>query len=196
MNYLKLKGIVPDSVFDELPACIDKFDINTELRLAHFLAQCAHESGNFKRVEESLNYSAERLLVIFPKYFDRDKAVKYARNPRAIANIVYANRMGNDAFGDGWLYRGRGYIQLTGKNNYSAFAKTVSDDILRNPDLVATKYPLVSAAFFWQSKNCNEAADADRISLVTKLVNGGAHGLEERKKYFENYYTLIGVEVI
>ena len=149
MNVDKLKGHIPDSVIAQIPSIQEKFEINTSLRLAHFLAQCGHESGNFTVTKENLSYSAERLQVIFKKYFTAESAAEYARKADKIANIVYANRMGNgnQASGEGYKFRGRGFIQLTGKDNYTAFDKTVEDDIIANPELVATKYPLLSAAW-------------------------------------------------
>jgi len=189
----KLKGHVPDAVISQIPLVIEKFGINTPLRLAHFLAQCGHESGGFKAVSENLNYSADGLKRIFGKYFPGDLANSYARQPEKIAARVYGSRMGNgdEASKDGWKFRGRGYIQLTGKDNYSAFDKFVDDDIMANPDLVSTKYPLASAAWFF-SKNCIKHADKgssrDAITAVTKSVNGGTIGLDDRIKHFEEYY--------
>ena len=148
MNTSNLKDHIPSGVIDQLPETILKFELNTPLRLAHFLAQAGHESGGFKLTNENLNYSAKGLLGIFPKYFTAQTAPLYERKPEKIANIVYASRMGNGTkdSGEGYKFRGRGYIQLTGKINYTAFDKVVEDDILANPDLVATKYPLLSAA--------------------------------------------------
>jgi len=192
-----LKGHIPDSVLTQIPLVVDKFAINTPLRLCHFLAQTGHESGGFKVTKENLNYSAERLQVIFKKYFTEDSAKEYARKPEKIANIVYANRMGNgnQASGDGFRFCGRGYIQLTGKDNYTAFDKFVEDDILANPDLVATKYPLLSAAWFWSKNGLNAIADQgatdEVITKVTKKINGGVIGLEDRKKHFKEFYTLL-----
>ena len=147
----KLKGHVPDAVLAQIPDTAARFNITTPLRLAHFLAQCGHESAGFKAVSENLNYSAEGLKKIFGKYFPGNLADSYARQPEKIAARVYGGRMGNgdEASKDGYKFRGRGYIQLTGKDNYKAFDGTVEDDILANPDLVATKYPLASAAFFF-----------------------------------------------
>jgi len=144
----KLKGHVPQSVIDSIPEVATKFSINTPLRVAHFLAQCGHESGGFKATQENLNYSAKGLLGIFPKYFDAGTAAAYERKPEKIANVVYANRMGNGdkTSGDGWKFHGRGYIQLTGKENYTAFTKSIGEDCIANPDLVASKYALASAA--------------------------------------------------
>lgn len=194
MNLTKLNTIVPATVADQIPAVIEKFQINTPLRLAHFLAQCAHESGNFKAVSENLNYGAPGLRSIFGKYFKDDASAKaYERKPEKIANKVYASRMGNgdEASGEGFKFRGRGYIQLTGKDNYSAFDKVVDDNILSAPDLVATKYPLLSAAWFWNSRSLNALADkgatvAD-VTAITKKVNGGTHGLDDRISKFKTF---------
>lgn len=197
---LSINGLganVPDTVLDQIPDCAEKFSINTPLRLAHFLAQCAHESAEFKAREENLNYSAEGLRKIFAKYFPGNLAESYARQPEKIASRVYGNRMGNgdEASKEGYKYRGRGYIQLTGKDNYSAFAKTVNDDILNYPDLVATKYPLLSAAWFWDTRSLNQLADEGAsnaiVTSITKKVNGGLNGLEDRIQHFKNYYALL-----
>lgn len=193
-----LKGHVPDTVISQIPAVMEKFQINTPLRLAHFLAQCSHESGGFKAVSENLNYSAKSLRAVFGKYFPDDAiALAYERKPEKIANIVYANRMGNGdkASGDGWKYKGHGYIQLTGKENHAAFDKVVPEDILANPDLVATKYPLLSAAWFWNSRALNTladkgATDAD-VTAITKKVNGGIIGLPDRIAHFKEFHKLL-----
>lgn len=198
MNLDKLKGHIPDAVLQQIPEVMAKFQINTPLRLAHFLAQCGHESGGFRVVNENLNYSRKGLLTTFKKYFTSiDKAKLYERQPEKIANLVYANRMGNgpEASGEGWKYRGRGYIQLTGKDNYAAFDAIVAENILQNPDLVATKYPLLSAAWFWNSRKLNSIADRgatdDVITSVTRLVNGGTIGLPDRIKHFKEYHALL-----
>jgi putative chitinase len=193
-----LKGHVPDSVIAQIPDTAAKFGITTPLRLAHFLAQCGHESGGFKAVQENLNYGAKGLRGIFAKYFPTDaKALEYERKPEKIANLVYGNRMGNgaEATGEGYKFRGRGYIQLTGKDNYARFDKTVDEDVISNPDLVATKYPLASAAFFFQSNGlwaiCDKGADDATVTAVTKRVNGGTIGLPDRLKHFKEYYALL-----
>ena len=197
MNVDKLKGHVPDTVIAQIPGVLDKFEINTPLRLAHFLAQCGHESGGFKVVSENLNYGAAGLQSIFKKYFTAVSAKEYERKPEKIANIVYANRMGNgnQASGEGYKFRGRGYIQLTGKDNYSAFDKTVEDDILASPDLVATKYPLLSAAWFFHKNGLHKIADEGAtdavVTKVTKRVNGGTIGLPDRIKHFNEYNNLL-----
>ena len=197
MNVDKLKGHVPDTVIAQIPGVVDKFEINTPLRLAHFLAQCGHESGGFKAVSENLNYGAAGLQSIFKKYFTAVSAKEYERKPEKIANIVYANRMGNgpQASGEGYKFRGRGYIQLTGKDNYTAFDKTVEDDILATPELVATKYPLLSAAWFFHKNGLHKIADEGAtdavVTKVTKRVNGGTIGLPDRIKHFNEYNNLL-----
>ena len=197
MNVDKLKGHIPDSVIAQIPSVQEKFEINTPLRLAHFLAQCGHESGGFKAVSENLNYGAAGLQSIFKKYFTAESAKEYERKPEKIANIVYANRMGNgnQASGEGYKFRGRGAIQLTGKENYTAFDKTVEDDILANPDLVATKYPLLSAAWFWNKNGLNAIADTgatdEVVTKITKRVNGGTIGLPDRIKHFNEFHNLL-----
>src|SRR6185436_3083892 len=152
MDLNKLHGLVPGEVIEQLPGVQDKFGVNTPLRLAHFLGQCAHESGNFKFANENLNYRASALRAVFGKYFPTDElAAQYEHKPEKIANRVYANRIGNgdEASGDGFKFHGRGFIQLTGKENYSKFSVFVGEDCIANPDLVASKYSLASAAFFF-----------------------------------------------
>jgi len=193
-----LKGHVPQAVIDAIPDTAARFGITTPLRLAHFLAQCGHESGGFRATQENLNYSAKGLCGIFRKYFPSvTVAMQYERKPEKIANKVYANRMGNgnEASGDGWKHRGRGYIQLTGKENYKAFDATVPEDIMANPDLVATKYALASAAFFFKKNGlwaiCDRGADDATVTSVTKRVNGGTIGLADRQKHFNEFYHLL-----
>jgi putative chitinase len=171
------------------------FGIDTPLRLAHFLGQAAHESMNFRVVMENLNYSAQGLLRVFPKYFTWQEAQKYQRKPQEIANRVYANRMGNgpESSGDGWKYRGRGYFQLTGKNNYAAFDSIVQDDIVENPDYIAAKYPLLTAAWFWNKNQLNSVADRDNYVGVTKKINGGTHGLAERIALTNKFKSELGI---
>jgi putative chitinase len=197
MNTNKLKGVIPDKVFLELPDVITKFEINSDLRLAHFLSQCGHESGEFKALNENLNYSEKGLLSVFKKYFTTITAKLYQRKPEKIANTVYANRMGNGdaASGDGYRFRGRGYIQLTGKANYEAFSKSIGEDCVANPDLVATKYPLASAAWFFSKNGLNKKADfgtTDQIVvMITKAINGGLNGLDDRIANFKKYYNIL-----
>ena len=197
LNLEKLKGHVPDAVIAQIPDTAAKFNITTNLRLAHFLAQCGHESGGFKAVNENLNYGAKGLLGVFPKYFNAATAAQFERKPELIAAKVYANRMGNgdEASKDGWKFRGRGYIQLTGKSNYTNFTKFIGEDCIANPDLVATKYPLASAAFFFNSNNlwaiCDKGADDATVTAVTKRVNGGTIGLADRIKHFKEFHTAL-----
>jgi putative chitinase len=197
LNLEALRGHIPDAVLAQIPDTAAKFNITTNLRLAHFLSQCGHESGNFTAVKENLNYSADGLLKIFPKYFNTGINASYARQPEKIANRVYANRMGNgdETSGDGYRFRGRGYIQLTGKDNYTAFGKAIGEDILSNPDLVATKYPLSSAAFFFNNNKlwsiCDQGADESTVTAVTKRVNGGTIGLAQRLAEFKTFYNLL-----
>jgi putative chitinase len=198
MDISKLGTKLPQAVLDEIPAIMEKFGVTNPLRLSHFLAQCAHESGNFKFVRENLNYSADGLRKIFPKYFPTTElAAKYARQPEKIANRVYANRMGNgdEASGDGWKHRGRGFLQTTGKSNYTDFDKFVDDDILANPDLVATKYPLMSAAFFFDKNKlwdiCDKGHRHEDVLALTKRVNGGTHGYDDRQKHFDSFHSLM-----
>ena len=199
MNYSALSTAIPSSVILELPSVMDKFNIKTSLRLAHFLAQCGHESGDFKVFNENLNYSAQGLRGVFGKYFPTEALAKqYERQAQKIANRVYANRMGNgdEASGEGFKFRGRGFIQLTGKSNYSAFGKFIGEDVVANPDLVATKYPLTSAGFFFDTNKlwalCDLGATEDAVTKVTKRVNGGTHGLADRISKFKKYSSLLG----
>ena len=197
LNIDKLKGHIPDAVIAQIPETAAKFNITNNLRLAHFLAQCGHESGGFKAVSENLNYSADGLKKIFPKYFPGNIAESYSRNPEKIASKVYGGRMGNgdETTKEGFKFRGRGYIQLTGKANYTNFAKFIGEDTVANPDLVATKYPLASAAFFFDSNKlwaiCDKGADDATVTAVTKRVNGGTIGLPDRIKHFKEYYNLL-----
>lgn len=162
-----------------------KFDINTPLRQAAFLSQCAHESGNFSAVVENLNYSKEALVRVWPRHFSTiEFAAPYHRKPEKIANRAYRNRMGNgdEASGDGWKYRGRGVIQVTGKTNYSICGKALNVDLIAQPELLQTPmYAILSAGWFWDSNKLNALADKEDTLAVTKRINGGTHGLEDRK---------------
>lgn len=200
MDINKLNDILPEKVLNEIPEIIKKFKIDTPLVLSHFLAQCAHESMEFKVVEENLNYSKAGLLKIFKKYFTEETATEYARKPEKIASRVYANRMGNgtEETKEGWKYRGRGFIQLTGKNNYTKFSEFVKDNgdnTVDNPELVATKYPLLSAAWFWHTNSINTIAskgsDVATITAVTRRINGGTNGLDDRIKHFNKIYSIL-----
>lgn len=171
----------------DLEELLPKYGIaDSKLRLAHFFSQVLHESGCMRFDMENLNYSAKALRAVFGKYFKTaSQAEKYARQPEKIANRVYANRMGNgsESGGDGWKYRGRGLIQLTGKNNYQAFAKWMDDDnIVDSPDLVASEYAVHSAVFFWDRNNLNAIADKDDVVKLTKRINGGQNGLSHRRE--------------
>ena len=194
----KLKGHIPDVVIAMIPDTAAKFEINTPLRLAHFLAQCGHESGGFRATQENLNYSAKGLNGIFRKYFPTEAAAAaYARQPQKIASKVYGGRMGNgpESTGEGYKFRGRGYIQLTGKENYTAFGKSIGEDMVANPDMVASTYALLSAAWFFSKNGLHKIADEGASDLVvtkiTKRVNGGTIGLPDRIKHFKEYYHLL-----
>lgn len=192
----KLKGHVPDSVINQIPEVVEKFKINTPLRLSHFLSQCSHESANFTVTSENLNYKAKGLLLTFKKYFINESvALPYEKQPAKIANKVYANRMGNgsESSGDGYKFRGRGFVQLTGKDNYISFGKAINEDLVSNPDLVSTKYPLLSASWFFTRclTKCDDGSTRDVVESVTKCVNGGLIGIDERYKNFVEFYKLL-----
>jgi putative chitinase len=198
LNLEKLRGHIPDSVINQIPDTAAKFEINTPLRLAHFLAQCGHESGGFRLTKENLNYSAKGLKGTFAKYFkEAGLAEAYERKPDKIANRVYGGRMGNgpESSGDGSKYCGRGYIQLTGKDNYVAFGKSINEDMTLNPEKVATQYPLLSAAWFFNKNGLHKLADGGAsdavVTLITKRVNGGTIGLPDRIKHFKEFYSLL-----
>lgn len=209
MNLEKLKGHIPDSVIGQIPELITKYNINTPLRLSHFMAQCSHESSNFTIFAENLNYSsAQRIALIFKHDTDLnhdhiispnelENAKKYVNNPQALANFVYANQNGNgnEASGDGWRFKGRGAIQTTGRTNYTEFDKDVTEDIIANPDLLLTKYRLLSAGFFWNKHKLNNIADKGNsikiITSITEVVNGGRIGLSNRILLFNEYYSLL-----
>jgi putative chitinase len=179
-----------------LEQALPDYDINTPPRVAAFVAQCAHESGGFKFLKENLNYKAESLSRVWPKYF-KDPAVaqQYAHNQEAIANRAYANRMGNgsEASGDGWRFCGRGLIQLTGRSNYQAFADSIETDINDIPEYLATFEGAVqSACWFWESNNLNKWADAGDILTLTKKINGGTLGLADRQKHYEHALHILG----
>ena len=197
LNIEKLKGYIPDAVIAQIPETAKKFNITNNLRLAHFLSQCSHESGGFKAVSENLNYSVDGLKKTFGKYFPGTLAESYARQPEKIASRVYGDRMGNggETTKEGFKFRGRGYIQLTGKSNYTNFTKFIGEDCVSNPDLVANKYPLSSAAFFFDSNKlwstCDQGFTDEIVTKVTKRVNGGTNGLLDRIKHFKEYYNLL-----
>jgi putative chitinase len=189
----------PASWADSMNNVFPTYEINTPKRVAAFLAQCGHESGGWTVFEENLNYSAQGLNGIFKKYFPTlESATPYARQPEKIANKVYANRMGNgpESSGDGWKYRGRGPIQLTGKDNYRMFAQEMFDDwqnLFENPDWVTADrdFALMSAIWFWNKNKLNVQADAGDIKLMTKKINGGYIGLEDRIKHYNEAINLL-----
>lgn len=230
MFYDKLKGVIPDSRFAQLGTLVDKFHCNTALRMAHFLAQAAHESADFTRTVENLNYSIDGLLKIFPKYFtsevkiaelkekiataktEKEKAeaklkldvelkkklaIDYAKKPEMIANIVYANRMGNGdtASGDGWKYKGRGDLQTTGKDNYLSFGSFSGVDAINHPELLEKEHSLSSAGFFFEKNKlwavCDLGATKEIVTKVRIKVNGGTIGLEDVYAKFVKYNNLL-----
>ena len=203
MSLVKLQehcGVKPDGVFGKTTFGAARAHLNlTPIRAVHFFAQTAHETGGFRLFEESLNYSADRLLAIFPKYFRSNAiALAYARKPEKIANRVYANRMGNgdEASGDGWKYRGRGAIQLTGKSNYEAFSKHIkNDEIVNNPNIVAEQFSFESALFFFERNNlwriADRGLDDKTITQLSIRINGGYNGLSDRIKLTNKYKAYI-----
>lgn len=184
--------------YDAICKICPEYEINSKERLAAFIAQCAHESGNFKWLKENLNYSAEALDRVFPKYFKnagRD-AEDYHRQPEKIANVVYASRMGNGDTdsGDGWKFCGRGLIQLTGRENYTWFAASLDMDVEDVPEYLETYEGAVqSACFYWEQNNLNKWADEGDILTLTKRINGGTIGLEDRKKHYAHALEVLGV---
>jgi putative chitinase len=192
-------GIAADGAFGPgtMKAAMAYYKMTPE-RAAHFFAQTAHESGGFKAFSENLNYSAQGLQGIFGKYFPGNLEESYARKPEKIANRVYASRMGNgdEASGDGWKFRGRGALQLTGKSNYQAFSDYLKNpEIMVNPDLVATEFAFESAIFFFDKNSlwsiCDKGVTKDTILALTKRINGGTHGLADREEKSFKYYTYV-----
>lgn len=203
LTLIQLKKIIPKNAkVEEWYAALVKFmpqyDINTSKRMAAFLAQCAHESGGFSVVTENLNYKPEALVKLFGKYFDLSLAQKYCAMPnkqQAIANRIYANRMGNgnEASGDGFRYRGRGLIQLTGKDNYSRYAKSLDIELDKVVGQLETVEGCVqSACWFWKTNNLNRWADTGDILTLTKRINGGTIGLEDRIKHYNHALHVLG----
>jgi len=212
MDLSKIKGLVPDAIISQLPAIVAKFGAGTALRLSHFLAQMAHESGGFTKAAgvENLNYTAQRMAIVWPNRYAVDPNKKppfpnalartLEKKPAALANNAYANRNGNgdEKSGDGFKFRGRGYIQLTGKANYASFSTFIGEDCVANPDLVATKYPLASAAFFFNNSKtlwltCDHGADDATVRAVTLIVNAGITGLPDRIDYFHRFFNALAV---
>jgi len=204
MNTSNLASKISVEAFAHMNNIVSKYNITSHVRLAHFMAQIAHESGNFKAVVENLNYSVDALLSVFPKYFkdkngvlDKALALKYARNAEMIGSRVYASRMGNgdEASKEGYKFRGRGYLQVTGKDNYKAFSTFIGEDCVANPDLISTKYPMDSAMWFFDKNKlwdiCDKGATSEVVTLVTKRVNGGTHGLDDRLSKFNTFVGLL-----
>ena len=198
MNTANLASKMPPIASKFMLEVVQRYNINKPLRLAHVLAQIAHESGDFKFVVENLNYSSDSLLKVFPKYFkDKATADRYARNQEMIGSRVYGGRMGNgdEASREGFKFRGRGYLQLTGKENYQAFSTFIKEDCVANPDLVSTKYPMDSAIWFFDRNKlwdiCDKGNSNDVVTAVTKRVNGGTHGLADRIGKFQKYIALL-----
>jgi putative chitinase len=187
-----------DYWYDALCQILPVYEINTPARVASWLAQCAHESGYFRFLKENLNYKAASLRKVFPKYFPTDElAAQYANKPEKIANKVYANRMGNgdEASGDGFRYLGRGLIQLTGKNNYTIFAASIDTPLEEIPEYLQTFEGAVqSACWFWEQNNLNKFADSGDIVTMSKRINGGTIGMEDRLMKYEKCLKLFGVK--
>jgi len=196
----QLKQMVKNPYIDHwyaaLEQLLDDYDINTPLRVAHFIAQCAHESGNFVFIKENLNYKAASLMTVFKKYFPTaDLAKQYEKRPEMIANRVYANRMGNgdEASGDGWRYCGRGLIQLTGRDNYTFFAGSLNITVEEASEYLATfEGAAQSACWFWEQNKLNRFADANDVKGLTRAINGGYIGLSDREKHTEHALHILG----
>jgi putative chitinase len=195
-----------DDWYDALVEIMPKYGITTQRRVAHFVSQCAHESGDFRIMEENLNYSEKALNAVFGRYFGaspKRNAAEYARNPEKIANYVYMDeyrskggQMGNTQDGDGWLFRGRGLKQLTGRNNYTAFGKSVDMSAEEAAEYVATpKGAVESACWFWDTNKLNTIADTDDVVKMTKKINGGTIGLEDRQKRYTKAMEVLGMSV-
>jgi putative chitinase len=196
----QLSAMLPGNPYIEhwceaLNKILPDYEIDTPARIAAFVAQTAHESGGYTALHENLNYKAESLCRVWPRYFNSGNANDYAHQPEKIANRAYANRMGNgdEASGDGWKYCGRGLIQLTGKSNYQAFADSIQTDISEIPAFLQTfEGAIQSACWFWENNNLNRCADAGDIEKMTKIINGGTLGLEDRKRHYEHALHVLG----
>jgi len=205
LTLAQLKQLIPTNPHVEhwhraLEQLLPDYEINTPRRIAAFVAQCAHESNNFTAIQENLNYKAASLRALFKKYFPTDElAAEYAskvNKQQAIANRIYASRMGNDdeASGDGYKYRGRGLIQLTGKSNYQNFADSLEISPEEAAEYMATfEGAAQSACWFWETNNLNKWADVGDIEKMTKVINGGTIGLEDRKKHYQHALHVLGV---
>jgi putative chitinase len=198
----QLKELIPRNRYvpnwcKALNALLPDYEIHTPLRVAAFLAQCIHESGGFEFLRENLNYRATSLMKVWPRHFPSlEIAAQYERNPQKIANRAYANRMGNgdESSGDGWRYCGRGLIQLTGKSNYELFAESIETPVEQIPEYLETfEGAIQSACWFWETNNLNSLADRRDIVGLTKRINGGTIGLEDRKKHYEHALHVLGV---
>ena len=201
ITYEQMSELLPQNPFadqwcDALNKILPDYEINTPERVAAFIAQCAHESGGFKSLRENLNYRAESLMRTWPRHFPTmEIAQQYARQPERIANRAYANRMGNgnEASGDGWRYAGRGLIQLTGKNNYTAFANSIDMPLDEVPAYLETFDGAVhSACWFWATNNLNQFADTGDIRTMTRRINGGLNGLEDREQHYAHACHVLG----
>jgi putative chitinase len=184
-----------DHWYDALSQALPDYDINTPKRIAAFLAQCAHESGGFVFLQENLNYQAASLCRVWPRYFNSANAAQYAHNQEKIANRAYGGRMGNgpEETGDGWKFHGRGLIQLTGRSNYQAFADSIETDISDIPEYLATFEGAVqSACWFWENNNLNQFADIGDILTMTKRINGGTLGLDDRTARYNRALQIMG----
>ena len=201
LSQAQLAQLIPGNPYVDhwhhaLEQALPDYDINTPARVAAFVAQCAHESGGFRFLQENLNYKAESLSRVWPKYF-KDPAVaqQYAHKPEAIANRAYASRMGNgdEASGDGWKFCGRGLIQLTGRSNYQAFADSIETNIEDIPEYLQTfEGSCQSACWYWETNNLNKWADLGDILTLTKKINGGTLGLADRQKHYEHALHVLG----
>lgn len=192
----KLKALkIDEQWLDPLNETFERYGINTPIRQASFIGQCGHECANFKILEENLNYRAETLMRIWPKRFPTlEFAKQFEKNPKKIANTVYANRMGNrdEASGDGWRFRGRGCLQTTGSANYFHAGKALGVDLIMEPDLLSTpKYAALAAGFFWDTHKLNEFADQRSFVKMTKKINGGTIGLDDRIKHINHAYDIL-----
>ena len=185
---------IDEKWLDPLNETFAKYEINTPIRQAAFIGQCAHESNNFKTLEENLNYRPETLIKVWPSRFpDLQTADKYAHNPQLLANKVYAGRLGNSQENDGWNFHGRGLIQLTGRENYANCGSGLGVDLIGHPDwLLDPQYAALSAGWFWNKKGLNALADAQDLDTMTKRINGGLIGLDDRKAKIAKALSVLG----